>query len=95
MKTTSAMVSTLSDKYSRLLDKFLYVRIQKFDLIRVGVMIMPDMSTLDRRIMVGVPPVAGSAADRVGMKVGDYIVEVNGVETGGRLSILSIRLGRC
>lgn len=34
--------------------------------------------------MVGAPPVKGSEAEKVGIKIGDYIVAVNGVETKGR-----------
>lgn len=34
--------------------------------------------------MVGAPPVKGSEAEKAGIKIGDYIVAVNGVETKGR-----------
>lgn len=34
--------------------------------------------------MVGAPPVKGSEAEKAGLKIGDYIVAVNGVETKGR-----------
>lgn len=81
MKVATAMVKTLGDKYSRVLDQPGYARIQKYDLIGVGATLMPDA---DKRIMVGAPPVKGSEADVNGMKFGDYIVAVNGVETQGR-----------
>jgi C-terminal processing protease CtpA/Prc len=42
---------------------------------------MPDSN---KRIMVGAPPVKGSEAEKAGLKIGDYIVAVNGVETKGR-----------
>lgn len=42
---------------------------------------MPDSN---KRIMVGAPPVKGSEAEKAGIKIGDYIVAVNGVETKGR-----------
>ena len=82
MKLATSMVSSLGDKYSRILDKAAYSRIQKFDLIGVGATLMP--SPEDKRIMVGAPPVDGSEAQKGGIKYGDYIVAVNGVPTKGR-----------
>jgi carboxyl-terminal processing protease len=82
MKATTNLVGSLGDKYSRILDKDAYTRIQKFDLIGVGATLMPDAVTKD--IIVGAPPVAGSAADQAGLKVKDVVVAVNGVETAGR-----------
>lgn len=82
MKATSNLVGSLGDKYSRILDRDSYARIQKFDLIGVGVTLMPDSST--KEIIVGAPPVQGSAAFQAGLKVGDAVVAVNGVDTVGR-----------
>jgi len=45
---------------------------------------MPDQEDPVRKIMVGAPPVAGSAAEKAGLVYGDYIVAVNGVPTRGR-----------
>lgn len=82
MKLVTTMVQSLGDKYSRILDKEAYGRIQKFDLIGVGATLMPD--SVDKRIKVGAPPVDGSEAQKAGIKYGDYIVAVNGVKTEGR-----------
>ena len=82
MKATSNLVTSLGDKYSRVLDKDSYARIQKFDLIGVGVTLMPDPS--NKEIIVGAPPVEGSAAAKEGLKVGDAVKAVNGVDTVGR-----------
>lgn len=82
MKATTNLVSSLDDKYSRILDKDAYARIQKFDMIGVGATLMPDTTT--KEIIVGAPPVAKSAADQAGLKVGDAVVAVNGIETAGR-----------
>ncbi|KAL7455486.1 hypothetical protein ACHAWC_007040 [Mediolabrus comicus] len=82
MKATSNLVGSLGDKYSRILDRDSYARIQKFDLIGVGVTLMPD--SLTKEIIVGAPPVQGSAAFQAGLKVGDAVVAVNGVDTVGR-----------
>lgn len=82
MKATVNLVGSLGDKYSRMLDKEAYARIQKYDLIGVGATLMPDSDT--REIIVGAPPVANSAADQAGLKIGDVIVAVNGKETNGR-----------
>jgi len=81
MKISIAMVKLLGDKYSRILDQPAYARIQKFDLIGVGATFMPNA---DKKIIVGAPPVQGSEADKGGLKIGDFIVAVNGVETQGR-----------
>ena len=82
MKLATTMVQSLGDKYSRILDREAYARIQKFDLIGVGATLMPD--SIDKRIKVGAPPVDGSEAQRVGIQYGDYIVAVNGQKTEGR-----------
>eukprot|EP00585_Thalassiosira_rotula_P008323 CAMPEP_0196151830 /NCGR_PEP_ID=MMETSP0910-20130528/34369_1 /TAXON_ID=49265 /ORGANISM="Thalassiosira rotula, Strain GSO102" /LENGTH=480 /DNA_ID=CAMNT_0041415279 /DNA_START=30 /DNA_END=1468 /DNA_ORIENTATION=- len=82
LKATSNLVGSLGDKYSRVLDRDAYARIQKFDLIGVGATLMPDPTT--KVITVGAPPVANSAADQAGLKVGDSVVAVNGIETAGR-----------
>ncbi|GMH56400.1 hypothetical protein TrRE_jg9822, partial [Triparma retinervis] len=77
----SSLVSTLGDKYSRYLTPAQYSAIQKFDLVGVGVLLMPDS---DGDISVGAPPVPGSASDRSGIKSGDKVLEVNGKATKGR-----------
>lgn len=82
MKATKNLVGSLGDKYSRILDKNAYAMIQKFDLIGVGATLMPDPVT--KEIIVGAPPVAKSAADEAGIKMGDVVFAVNGVETAGR-----------
>ena len=81
MQLTTDMVKSLGDKYSRVLDKSAYARIQKFDLIGVGATLMPDAN---KQLIVGAPPIPGSAADRAGLKVGDFIDAVNGLPTDGR-----------
>ena len=81
MKLTQEMVQSLGDKYSRLLDKEQYAAIQKFDLIGVGVTLMPNEQ---KQIIVGAPPVEGSASDMAGLQVGDYVMAVNNVETAGK-----------
>jgi carboxyl-terminal processing protease len=83
MKLATEMISLLGDKYSRVLDGKQYSNIQKFDLIGVGATLMPDEN---KKIMVGAPPLAGSAADKAGLKVGDLIMAVNGKLTAGRNS---------
>jgi C-terminal peptidase prc len=75
------MVASLNDKYSRMLSRDQYSAIQKYDLIGVGVTLMPDSN---KNIIVGAPPIPNSEAARVGMQVGDYVTEINGVSTAGR-----------
>lgn len=82
MALTRKMVNSLGDRYSRILDKNEYAAIQKFDLIGVGVTLMP--SEVDKQIIVGSPPVAGSASDRAGLRVGDRITKINSISTSGR-----------
>lgn len=78
MKATTNLVASLGDKYSRVLDKDAYARIQKFDLIGVGATLMPDEKT--KEIMVGAA-LKNSAAEQAGLKVGDVVVAVNGMQT--------------
>jgi carboxyl-terminal processing protease len=80
-KLASEMVASLNDKYSRMLSRDQYSAIQKYDLIGVGVTLMPDSN---KNIIVGAPPIPNSEAARVGMQVGDYVTEINGVSTAGR-----------
>lgn len=81
MKLTTEMTASLGDKYSRMLDANQYAAIQKFDLIGVGVTLMPNQN---KEIIVGSPPVPKSASDEAGLKVGDKVVAINGVPTQGR-----------
>eukprot|EP00957_Ditylum_brightwellii_P203824 15336389-Ditylum_brightwellii.AAC.1 len=67
------MESSLGNKYSRILDKQSYTRIQTFDLIGVGATLIP--SSADKRIVVGAPSVAGSPGDKAGMKYGYCITD--------------------
>ena len=80
-KLVTEMVASLGDKYSRILDPQQYAAIQKYDLIGVGVTLMPDA---DKNIIVGAPPIKGSEADKAGMKVGDFVTAINGIPTAGR-----------
>jgi S1-C subfamily serine protease len=52
----------------------------------IGATLMPDQQ---KHIIVGAPPVAGSASDKAGLKVGDYIVAVNGIPTDEDLLLIS------
>ena len=80
-KIVTEMVQSLGDKYSRILDPAQYTAIQKFDLIGVGATLIPNA---DKKLMLGAPPVAGSAADQAGLRTGDLVRAVNGVPTDGR-----------
>ena len=46
MKLATQMMSSLGDKYSRMLDRPSYSRIQKYDLIGVGTTLMPPQSQM-------------------------------------------------
>ena len=80
-KLLTEMVNTLNDKYSRTLTAEQYAAIQKYDLIGVGATLMPNA---DKQIMVGAPPIPGSAAALAGLQVGDVVQAVNGKSTDGR-----------
>ncbi len=81
MKIANDMVQSLGDRYTRMLDKEQYTAIQKFDLIGVGVTLMPNAQ---KDIIVGAPPIDGSASDKAGLKQGDFVTAVNGRPTRGR-----------
>jgi carboxyl-terminal processing protease len=81
MKIVTKMVQSLNDKYTRILDAQQYASIQKYDLIGVGVTLMPNAN---QDMIVGAPPIAGSSSDRAGLQPGDFVMAVNGVPTRGR-----------
>lgn len=81
MKIVTDMVGSLNDRYTRILDVQQYAAIQKFDLIGVGVTLMPNPQ---KDIIVGAPPIEGSSSSLAGLKVGDYVTAVNGRPTRGR-----------
>jgi carboxyl-terminal processing protease len=81
IKLVSSMVDSLKDKYSRVLDPAAYSAIQKYDLIGVGATLMPNEN---KDIIVGAPPIPGSAAARAGLQVGDTVLAINGVSNKGR-----------
>jgi carboxyl-terminal processing protease len=81
MQLITEMVKSLGDKYTRVLDVQAYAAIQKFDLIGVGVTLMPNAQ---KEIIVGAPPIAGSPSEKAGLSSGDFVTAVNGVETKGR-----------
>lgn len=81
IKLISSMVDSLKDKYSRILDPNAYSAIQKYDLIGVGATLMPNEN---KDIVVGAPPIPGSAAARAGLQVGDTVLAINGVSNKGR-----------
>ena len=80
-KLITEMVKSLGDKYTRTLDQQGYSAIQKFDLIGVGVTLMPDAK---KDIIVGAPPIEGSPSEKAGIKTGDYVTAINGQPTKGR-----------
>mmetsp|Transcript_5802 Transcript_5802/g.12283 ORF Transcript_5802/g.12283 Transcript_5802/m.12283 type:complete len:654 (-) Transcript_5802:416-2377(-) len=80
-KMLNSMVSSLGDKYSRTLDKGAYAAMQKYDLVGIGAVLMPNE---EGTIMIGAPPVPGSSADEYAFKKGDLILEVNGISTKDR-----------
>jgi len=77
------MVESLGDKYTRILNVEGYSRMQKYDLIGVGADLQGNENG---RIVVGAPPIAGTAASKAGLQRGDFINAVNGVPTAGRSS---------
>ncbi|OEU14851.1 ClpP/crotonase, partial [Fragilariopsis cylindrus CCMP1102] len=80
MKLIYEMVGSLNDKYTRVLDIDQYAAIQKYDLIGVGVTLMPNSN---KDIIVGAPPISKSAGDLAGLQVGDYVTAVNNIPTRG------------
>lgn len=81
MKLATEMIKTLGDKYSRILDTAQYAAIQKFDLIGVGVTLMPNE---EKEIIIGAPPIQKSASQLAGLQVGDVVTAVNGISTKGK-----------
>ena len=81
MELSKEMVKSLGDKYSRMLDQEKYAAIQKYDLIGVGVTLMPDAQ---KKIIVGGPPIEGSPSAKAGLRAGDFVTAINGLSTDNR-----------
>lgn len=95
------LLDSVGDKYTRYLDRAGYEKIQKYDLIGVGAMLVPDGGdgTIDgsktdtpRRLLVGAPPVANSPAEAAGLKKGSVISKINNVDVSGMTSFQVIDL---
>jgi carboxyl-terminal processing protease len=81
MELAKEMVQLLGDKYSRMLDQEKYAAIQKYDLIGVGVSLMPNAQ---KKIIVGGPPIENSPAAKAGLRPGDFVTAINGLSTDNR-----------
>jgi carboxyl-terminal processing protease len=72
------MISTLGDKYTRLLDKSVLESLYKYDAIGVGVL----FETNDGKPMVvASQPITGSSALAAGLAKGDLVYKINGEST--------------
>ena len=80
MRLASELVSSLGDKYTRILDKESYSALQRFDIVGVGT----PLITKNKKIVVAAPPVKISSATRAGLEPGDVVAAVNGVSTEGK-----------
>jgi carboxyl-terminal processing protease len=81
MTAVAKMVKLSGDKYTRVLHKEQYAADQKFDLIGVGVTLMPNAQ---KDIIVGNPPIEGLASDKAGLKTGDLVTAINWIATKGQ-----------
>lgn len=83
------LLRSLDDKYSRYLSKSEYAAIQKYDLIGVGATLLPDDGG---KLVVGAPPIPGSAAARAGIPEGSRILAVNGTPVGDKSAFEVVEL---
>eukprot|EP00904_Undaria_pinnatifida_P001332 jgi/Undpi1/1119/HiC_scaffold_10.g04581.m1 len=74
---TKEMLKLLKDKYTRLIGPEVYDMLSKYDLIGVGVMLSPNPLG---QLVVASPPKADSQADKLGVKKGDLILSINGLD---------------
>ncbi|CAM9993561.1 unnamed protein product [Ascophyllum nodosum] len=77
-KATKEMLALLEDKYTRLIDPELYDMLSKYDLIGVGVMLSPNQAG---QLVVASPPKTNSQAEKLGVKKGDLILSINGLDS--------------
>lgn len=77
-KATEEMLKLLGDKYTRLVDPETYEMLSKYDLIGVGVMLSPNS---EGQLAVASPPRAKSQAESFGVKKGDVVASINGMDT--------------
>ena len=82
-KAIDSLAKSLSDKYTRVLDKEAYAQLARFDLIGAGVLFSPDENN---RMSVASLPMEGSSAQKKGLKKGDLVLEINGQNTEGLTS---------
>ena len=86
-------LSTLNDKYTRLLSPQAYAEIQKYDLTGLGLLLQVYRSSHplddvdDGLVYVSSPPVRGGAADKAGLESGDIITRVNGMSVKGKTAM--------
>eukprot|EP00752_Nemacystus_decipiens_P007225 g6466.t1 len=73
---TKEMLALLKDKYSRLIGPEVYDMLSKYDLIGVGVMLSPNPTG---QLVVASPPKANSQAEKLGVKKGDLVSSINGL----------------
>ncbi|CAM9625897.1 unnamed protein product [Ectocarpus fasciculatus] len=73
---TKEMLALLKDKYSRLIGPEVYDMLSKYDLIGVGVMLSPNPAG---QLVVASPPKANSQAEKLGVKKGDLVSTINGL----------------
>ncbi|GMH90145.1 hypothetical protein TL16_g11677 [Triparma laevis f. inornata] len=90
---TKTILSTLNDKYTRLLPPSQYTAIQKYDLVGIGCLLSPYVSAhpLDDvnegYICITSTPVGGSTGEKAGLEKGDIILKVNDVSTKGKTAM--------
>lgn len=83
---TKLMVSSLGDKYTRLLDKNSFEALWKYDAIGVGLLFESDPSK-QQQMVVAAPPISGSSANKANIHKGDIITSINGQSTKSMTAI--------
>ncbi|GMH89658.1 hypothetical protein TrST_g3529 [Triparma strigata] len=97
-KSIKKVLATLNDKYTRILPPSQYTSIQKYDLIGIGCLLSPYVSThpLDDvnagYITITSTPVSGSTGEKSGLEKGDVILKVNDYDTKGKTAMEVVNL---
>jgi carboxyl-terminal processing protease len=72
---TREMVSSLGDRYSRVVDAQTFERLMAYDPLGIGIVLTRNQ---DREVVVSNPPFPNSSAAKAGIQQGDVVISIDG-----------------
>jgi len=80
-KLTREMISSLGDRYSRVVDAATFEQLMAYDPLGIGVVLTRNE---DKDVFISSPPFANSAAAKAGLRQGDIVASIDGVAMRGQ-----------